>query len=277
VNTPVPGSTQAAEATADAASGGTPGASDGTPGTGPAGEDAPTPTQEEVAFANDPNIDPDQVGGNPSDPPRVVTDLPDPPSGAAIDPDTIAPPNATAAGVEFIIDANASEPGIQSARTVNVGDVIRVGVVLANVPAEGVSAFNFRLIYNTNALIAPTINGGSTLGRNPDMNEAALGGAAAGWLCMPPAPEGHADEPGLWEGDGDPATGEAVITCYAPVPTNATGTQVLAVVTFQAVGAGTSQLSLVETAAFDSSYSQVGACEGAPPVVTCGTAAVTVN
>ena len=222
---------------------------------------------------------PSKRAANIDDPPRIVTDLPDPPPGASTDPNTIAPPNASAGGIEFIIDTNASEAGIQTSRTINVGDTIRVGVVLANVPAEGLSSFNFFLNYNRNAIAAPTVNGGSSLARNPDANEDGLGGPGPGWVCSPPGPEGDADEPGLVDGDGDPATGQAFISCYTTGPPAASGTVVIATVQFQAIAAGSSQVALASagTQASAGVFEAIGSCGDLDPVVPCRTATVTVN
>jgi hypothetical protein len=233
---------------------------------------APTPSDAERGLTE--GVDPEQLGGDPSDPPEVVTDLPPLPAGATIDPATIADPGVSGGGTQFIIDTNASEPGIQTSRTVRVGDVFRVGVVLANI--NDLATFNFMLNYDITKAIAPTINGGSSLGRNPDINESGLGGEAAQWSCSPPAPEGDADEPGLMTGDGDPATGQAFISCFTPAITRQNGTFVLATVQFQAVATGTFQLSLDDTQAFDSSFSESAGCPGVT-VVPCQTASITVE
>jgi hypothetical protein len=272
--TPVPGETQ-------------PSGTDGSPAAeaaptivdGPFVLEAPTPTDLERETIDSGEIDPFLTGGDPNEDPHIVTDLPDPPAGATIDPPTIAQPNAAASGVEWIIDTNASEPGIQTSRTIKVGDVFRVAVVLTNVPSPGLGAFNFRLDYDIRKVVAPTINGGSSLARNPDINEDALGGAAAGWTCTPPAPEGDGDEPGLFPGDGDPAIGNAYVSCFTPGTGTATGTVVVATVMFQAVGSGTFELNLAntETAAFDSLVNSIANCQNAEPLVPCRTASITVN
>jgi hypothetical protein len=275
VSTPVPGSTQAAQATAGAQNESTPGSQPADPGD-PLLSPAPTPTDAERNLAGGDEVDPELTGGSPDDERRVVTPLPDPPAGASIDPTTIADPQVNASGVEVIIDTNASEPGIQTTRSINVGDIVSVGVVVSNVPAEGLATFNFMLNYDIRAIVAPTVNGGSSLARNPDANEAGIGDA--GWACSPPGPEGDADEPGLAGGDGDPTTGQAFISCYSTSGApSASGDIVIATVRFQAVAAGTTTLSLGETAISAGVYEGIGNCEGIEPVVPCRTASITVN
>jgi hypothetical protein len=284
--TPVPGATAAPGATAPAAS------ANATPGAVPTVNAAepflgvfPTAVAGEQEYADPANeIDPGLIGGDPSTPPRVVTDLPPRPPGATIDPYDIAPPNASASGIEFIIDTNASEPGIQGTRTVKVGDVFRVGVVVTNIPAPsggqgGLTAFGFEMLYDIRRIIAPTIEGGSSLGRNPDMNEAGLGGAAPEWSCLPPGPEGDADEPGGYIGDGDPATGQAIIGCYTPGRLPQSGTLVLATVQFQAISPGTLTLRLSgneRTGVFDVSFQTLADCGLFAPV-PCRTASINVT
>jgi hypothetical protein len=275
--TPAPGTTAAAAATTQAETDATPGSAGSTPGSGPAVEGAPTPSDAERQLNSGEGIDPAQTGGSVDDPPRVVTDLPDPPPGASTDPNTIAPPNASASGVEFIVDTNASEPGIQTSRSINVGDTIRVGVVLTNVPGEGLSSFNFILNYNRNTIVAPTVNGGSSLARNPDANEDGLGGPGPGFVCSPPGPEGDADEPGLVDGDGDPATGQAFISCFTTGQPAASGTVVLATVQFQAIAAGSTDLSFGETDSSSGTFTGLASCGQPERTVPCRTASITVN
>ena len=121
----------------------------------------------------------------------------------------MAPPDPGVSGLQLIIDADASEPGIQSSRTVNAGDVFRVAVVAADV-TEGIAAFNFYLNYNRAVAIAPSYTGGATTDRNPDLHEETMG---AGWSCLP-APEGDLDDAGGINGDGNPATGQALLSCF---------------------------------------------------------------
>jgi hypothetical protein len=273
-STPAPGTTAAAQATTQSETGATPGSGED-PGSGPAIEGAPTPTDAERQLNSGEGIDPEQSGGNIDDPPRIVTDLPDPPAGASIDPNTIADPNVSTGGIEFIIDTNASQPGIQSSRDINVGDVINVAIVTTNVPGTGLSSFNFVLDYDITKIVAPTINGGSSLARNPNANESGLG-LTSGWVCSPPGPEGDRDEPGLVSGDGDPATGEAFISCYSTAAPSAMGTVVLATVQFQAVASGTTTLSLSETQTSEGSFNALAGCD-LEPIVPCRTATITVN
>jgi hypothetical protein len=273
--TPVPGQTTAA--------GTTPGAN--ATGPTPSGDPyipfAPTPSTSDADAVAD--VDEDLRGGDPNGEPEVVTDLPPIPDDATIDPPTIAPPNVSTGALEFIVDANASEPGVQTSRTVRVGDVFRVAVVISNVPSPGLTTFNFFLNYDLTKVIAPTIINGSSLARNPDINEDGLGGTAAGWVCQPPAPEGDADEPGLLPGDGDPSTGQAAISCYTPGAAPQTGTLVLATVQFQAVASGSFEIGLDTTsdfgaAAFDTGFTAFAACPAAlGPQVPCRRVSITVD
>lgn len=242
---------------------------------------APTPSDEERAYSNPDNgIDPELIGGDPSTPPEVVTDLPPVPPGATIDPPTVAAVNVSPGDVEYIIDANASESGIQPSRTIKVGDVIRVGVVLSNIPGDrGLAAFNFELRYDISKIVAPTIEGGSSLGRNPDINEVGLNGSSVQWDCALPAPQGDADEPGGYAGDGDPATGQSIIGCTTPGTGQQTGTVVLATVLFQAIAPGTVTLTLGDdsnTASYDFSFNNIGDCGFQIPLA-CRSATITVT
>jgi hypothetical protein len=297
--TPAPGTTAAAEST-----NGPPGSLD-TPGAAPtvvssgntpvADAALPTPSDEERAqydgIVSDPEYDPsaDVTGGDVNAPPEVLNDLPEPPPGATIDPQSIAATNSGAGGIEFILDLSASEPGIQSSRTIDVGDVIRVGVVIPNIPAfnggeGGLAAFNFVVKYDRNVVVAPTIINGSSLARNPDINEGGLGGDAPGWSCLPPAPEGDIDDPGSFApGDGDPSTGQAVVSCFGPGGGYASGELVIATIQFQAVGSGTTTLEFdsfaLGNAIFDAVATAHGSCEdgSSAPVIPCRSATLTVN
>lgn len=283
---PAAGGTTAAGSSSPAP-GTTPGAG-ATPGTQPGGilpSDVPTPTGAErdaLDGISEEDIE-SAFGGNPNDPPTVITDLPAQPPGASTDPTTIADPQPDAGGVEIIIDLNASEPGIQSTREVRVGDIIRVGVVAANTPAfangqGGLAAFNFFMRYDRTKIVAPTIIGGSSNARNPDLNDPGLG-ANSNWACAPPAPEGDADDPGSASGDGDPATGQAFISCYwALGSTYESGNLVIATVTFQAVGSGTTVLDFQDAAVVDAVAHAFGTCgDSVEATVPCRSATLTVR
>lgn len=281
---------------------GTPGVS-GTPGAGktPGAAGTPRPVETIVGSGNTPvasgapvtptsaerdatdtggEVPEDIIGGDLDAEPEVLNDLPEPPPAATIDSTTIAPANTGASGIEAIIDVNASEAGIQSARTIKVGDVIRVGLVLSNVPTEGLAAFNFRLNYDRTRIVAPTIINGSSLARNPDMNEDGVGSGADGWNCLLPAPQGDTDDPGGFTGDGDPATGQAAISCIGAPPMDyETGDIVFATVQFQAIASGSVTLAFHESDAqwFDSLIQQLGSCGGVEPVIPCRSATLTVE
>jgi hypothetical protein len=271
---------------------GTPGA-DGTasPGGTSVAPDPNAPPSDPNAPPADPNAppadpnappvdpsDPALTGGDPNAPPEVVN-APTPPPQAEIDPTIVAPPEANISGIEFLVDLDASEPGIQSTRSVDAGDVIRVAVVLANVPSGGVGAFNFRLIYDNAIAVAPSIEGGPTTDRNPDMNDGALGGEDRGWACAPPAPVGDmARASGSTYGDD---VGDAFLSCYSGTggAENATGDVALATVELRTVAGGSTAVRLENVALYDPGITQVGGCPpNAPePIVPCREATLTVN
>ncbi len=216
-------------------------------------------------------------GGDPNAPQQVVGTVPVPPPGVTpvVDATQIAAPNPPQDGCgsteticRFIIDMDASTPGIQSSRDVKVGDVFRVAVVFVGVPPPGgsfggLSAFNFNLNYDRTKLIASTISGGSSTDRNPDLNVPALGGDAVGWSCLP-APEGDLDDPGGIDGDGDPATGQAFLSCFTPATGQASGDLVVAVVEFHAIAKGAVPLRLSDINTSDKIGSPLGQCTGDP-------------
>lgn len=250
------------------------------------------PSPLEVTLAaqlNDPTIAagvPDGggiTGGNPGDPRRIVVPVPavtpDPGTTPVADSTNIAPPSPPSGDVAVIVDADASADGVQATRTVHVGDVIRVGVVIANVPSdEGVSAFNFTLTYDKTKIVAPTISGGASSDRNPDLNVDALGGVGANWTCLP-APEGDLDDPGGLPGDGNPATGQALLSCFSvSAGHGSSGSIVLATIEFHVIGKGATELKLSNLVVGDSSGTQFASCDADPgPQVSCPSATITVN
>ena len=254
----------------------------------PVALEASTPTSSERDALNE-DVPADFIGGDIDAPPEVLTDLPALPPGATIDPTTIGPTNVTTAGVEAIVDLSASEPGIQSTRTIKVGDVIRVGLVLTNVPDTGLAAFRVVITYDKTKIVAPTIINGSSLSRNPDHNEAGLGSGPGGWSCLLPAPEGDTDDPGGLAGDGDPATGEALLECLGPPPlAYETGVVVFATVQFQALAPGNVTLAFSgrdsnsrngpsEFADSGGSRVRLGTCGGDDPPIPCRSATLTVQ
>lgn len=221
------------------------------------------------------------AGGNPGDPRHIVVPVPavtpDPGVAVTIDPTQIAPPEPASTELTFAIDTDASTAGVQTTRTVHVGDTIVVAVALDNVPSgQGVSAFNFIVNYDKTKIFAPTIAGGPSVDRNPDLNVEALG-ADAGWACLP-APEGDLDDPGGTEGDGNPATGQAFLSCFTPQTGHASGNLVVATITFHVIAKGSTDLSLSEAFASGEAATEIGSCN---PQVTapigCAGATITVD
>ena len=176
--------------------------------------------------------------------------------------------------MQIIVDADASAPGIHSSRIVNEGDVFRVAIVVAN-PTESIAAFNFYLDYNRNVALAPSYVGGRTTDRNPDLHEDSMGAA---WSCLP-APEGDIDDPGGTNGDGDPGTGRALLSCFNTTGA-ASGTVVLGTVEFRAVAAGSLSIGLSDVSVSGVAFNEFGRCEAdqtAGPAIPCVGATVTVN
>lgn len=215
-------------------------------------------------------LDPNVSGGDPGSAPQVVATVPPvtPAPGVTpiVDPTEIAEPEATGA-LRLVVDLDASRAGIQSTRDVNVGDTIRAAVAIVNAPQRvddlgGVTAFNFVVTYDKTKIVAPTIAGGPATQRNPAPNIADLGGEAAGWDCLP-APEGDLDDPGGIEGDGNPATGEAFLSCFAPGTGDQGGTIVLGIITFQVIASGSQQLTLSDVSVGDAVGVEFATCEGA--------------
>jgi hypothetical protein len=229
-----------------------PTAEGGGAGSSNGGGSASTPSAEEATIAAE--VGGDIAGGDTSDPREPVSTIP--PANGSADPANITDPQPNASGVEIIVDLDASTPGIQSERTVSVGDMVRVAIVATNL-SQGVGAFNFFLDYDRTRVVAPSYAGGSSTDRNPDMNNAAMGD---GWTCLP-APEGDVDDPGGIEGDGNPLTGRALLSCFS-TGGGPSGTLVLATVEFIAVEAGTTQLSLNNVSvASDDTYTEIARCE----------------
>jgi len=231
--------------------------------------------------------DQDITGGDPNATPELVSTIPavEPRAGTTpvVDPAEIAPPNVDTSELSLIVDMDASAPGIQSSRDVNTGDVFKVSIVLTNIPPSennlgGLAAFNFQLSYDKTKVVAPTYAGGPPTDRNPQLNLADLGGADAGWQCLP-APEGDLDDPGGIGGDGKPETGQAYLSCFNPSSAPSSGTLVLATVSFTAIAKGTTQFTLSDVAASDSVGLEFAHCPGDDPssVVPCQAGTVNVK
>ena len=226
-------------------------------------------------------------GGDPSQPRQIVSTIPAPPKGytPVVDP-TLTPvpagtdPTEVAETPEFrlAIDLDLTTPGIQGTRDINVGDTILAGVYIENMPAPseggGIVAFNFTVKYDRTRLLAPTVGGDEPTNRNPDLNQAGLG---SGWSCLP-APEGDLDDPGGINGDGDPATGEAFLSCFSTSGTR-TGTILLATIEFHAVASGTSALDFMNVAVGAGAGDEVARCQDTAPgkVVPCTGGSVTIR
>jgi hypothetical protein len=279
-----PQSTGTSNATASDATSVGVGTPSGTPAPGEttAPDGRPTLTPEEAtAVADAGGI----TGGAEDAPPAVVVPPPavSPPAGTqpVTDPATVADPAPPGGETRVIIDANASAPGIQSSREVNVGDVFRVGIVVANMPGhsnnQGMTALQFNVNYDKTKLFAASISGGPSVDRNPDLNQAALSG---NWMCLP-APEGDIDDPGGINGDGNPATGQAFLPCFTGQG-GAQGNFVFATLEFTAIASGTIDLELDLLIMGDSLAVPIGQCRYADdpaygPEIPCDGATITVR
>ena len=281
-----PAGTVTARSSAGSTTTGTP-AADGTPAPGGT-QPASTPGNQATLTPNDQTVvaeDNDIFGGSEDQPPVVVNPPPQvsPPAGRTptADPPTIADPAPAGGQLRVIVDTNASQPGIQTSREVNVGDKIRVGVVVANAPGynnnAGVLAMQFDLNYDKTKLFAQTISGGSAEDRNPDLNQQGLGGSE--WQCLP-APEGDKDDPGGMNGDGNPATGQAFLSCFT-TSTGPQGSFVFGTIEFTAIASGTVGLRLQYLVIGDSLAVNVAQCPGdgyeGAPEVPCEGASITIR
>jgi len=169
--------------------------------------------------------------------------------------------------VTVSIDANTSQPGVQS--TASALSSITVDVVLAN--ANDVAAFNFDLEYSQSVFSAPAV-GGSDLDQNPNANQAFLQSTGRAFRCSPPAPATNIPS----------ATRQAArISCFStgddPGPDSGAGTAV-ASVTLNVIGnAGAgSTLSLKNVNVFNTDNVEIASC--APTVsvtTTCNGATIT--
>lgn len=254
-----------------------------TPG-GPAAAGA-SPTASALERTVAAEIDPSTTGGNPGDAPRIISTIPAPPEGStpSIDPDTIAEVEAPDGELRFVIDMNASEPGIQRERTVKRGDRFKVGVVVFNAPPfsnniGGISNVEFKIRYDRRVIVAPTYEGGPATARNPRLNVEGLATEGATWQCLP-APEGDLEDPVGIYGDGLPETGEAFLSCFTIGRATQSGDKVLGVVEFYAIDDGESALELFDLHVGDGLSIIWGNCEGdmLEPQAPCEPGSVTVE
>lgn len=186
---------------------------------------------------------------------------------------TISPP----APIDIVFDCDLAEPGEQQQCSAARGSTIDVGVVLRNRYGFPVSlaAFNFFAVNDSIDRLLPPQLGDGNLNANPDFNQAAVTGA--GWACTPPPPTPD------WV-PGGPDT-SSLLSCFTGLqngPTIPDGATILLGTVRYTVPAdaplGTANLSFVDTAAFDNTFSEIGSCN---PVVTtsmsCGIASIEIT
>ena len=161
--------------------------------------------------------------------------------------------------VSLKLDLDPAAPGIQSTRELALGTSFAVDVVAEGIPEDRpVGAFQFYLVYDDTAILAPEVSDdGTALDDNPDADQGALG--TKGWDCSvfgSAFPVGDKDEA------SGPGHGRAFIGCLNPLgPFSATGSLTLATVRLNVVGSsGESDLHLEEAVVGDGEGAELGSC-----------------
>jgi hypothetical protein len=189
-------------------------------------------------------------------------------------------PQPSAAGVALVVDADGAAAGVQSRRDAAVGDALSVTVVIDGAPQSGagagISGFAFVLQYDRAVLSAPTLADAPSIDANPDLREDALGPGGTGWECVP-APEGDLDDPGGVAGDGNVASGQAFLSCFAPDGSAPGGAVALADVRFVAEAPGETAVRLASATVADADGVEFAGCDSEAPQARCEAATVTVR
>jgi endonuclease YncB( thermonuclease family) len=163
---------------------------------------------------------------------------------------------ANCAGPCLRIDAI---PGGGIDESASVGSTFSVDIVAQNLPQMGLFAFNFVVLYDATVLSAQPPTG------------------PAGFSCTPPDPSGDLPEDSS-QADGDPATGDAFLSCF--MPDAHLGNGPIARINFTSLRAGSSQLRFInvsaggmdgiETLSCNPVISTAGECYGATVSTTGG-------
>ena len=176
------------------------------------------------------------------------------------------------------LDCNTTLAGVQSSCNVVAGQSLDVGVVVGNVVGRGapgpqeLAAVQFTVLANQ-TLLNPKNGADGNLNANPDFNQAAITG---GWGCNTPGLLPNRDQ------DPSPAVAASFLGCTAAgldgpsIPLG--GTATVAVVHYDALVAGASQLNLAFVVMGNDQFLSIADCN--PPVETnavCIPAIVTVE
>jgi hypothetical protein len=170
---------------------------------------------------------------------------------------------------------------VQESFTVDAGASLDVAVLIENAPplvdgGGGISGFAFVLQYDRGVLVARTLADLPPVDANPDLNQEALGPSATSWECVP-APEGDLDDPGGVAGDGNEASGQAFLSCFAANGAAPGGSVALAHVRFTAVASGETLLRLASVAVADATGREFAGCDSDAPPARCVPALVIVR
>jgi endonuclease YncB( thermonuclease family) len=138
--------------------------------------------------------------------------------------------------------------------TATVGGTFTVDIVSQNTGGN-ISAFNVLLIYNPFMLRAHTPVPSPLPG---------------GWQCSPPDASGDLPED-VPPADGNPLTGDAFISCFSAVAESVIGDGVLARITFDVIGSGSSALTITSAASGDPVGIPFVTCEINQPATSIGT------
>jgi hypothetical protein len=154
----------------------------------------------------------------------------------------------------IVVDVDQSLSGEQASRSVPFSGTFNVDIVARDVPAAGLYFFQATLLYDASWLSA-----GTPVSTLPGYN-----------CSLPPA---NGDLPDTDpNADGDPATGDAFISCVADnISGNPAGTLVLATVPFSVTGNGGSVLRPFETDLVTGALSSAVSCNpaGSQPGAGC--------
>lgn len=130
----------------------------------------------------------------------------------------------------FVVDTDPSQPGEQNEQNVPASGAFSVDVYARGVPSSnsGLSSFNFTITYDLSWLDAGTPT-------SPLV-------ASNGFVCSLPPPTGHLPESDF-SADGDPATGDAFLSCFNPsAASGPSGIVKIATIPFTIIAKGRSPL-----------------------------------
>lgn len=153
----------------------------------------------------------------------------------------------------LVIDLDNTS-GVQAAISAPVGSTLSASVVITDV--QNLAAFSLEVEYSESVLSSPSSNVGSDLDRNPDANQAVLSSTGRAWACSPPPPTGDSNP--------SPSVGVAFLSCHSTGavqgPSFSSSGGVVATVSFQAVGVGTTSLVFRNVSLYASDGTEIGSC-----------------